>query len=113
MSLAVLCPLLYAHIYYLASLLSVSYIVARFASSIKCRGSVDPSMCAMQSKAFSKRAHTRGARLYFIDFGFAYGSFYFPMCKSRIVINPPKRGRLYGHIYPLVVLVIDDNAFAD
>ena len=32
-------------------LLSVSLIVARYALSIKYRGSVDPSMCAVQSKA--------------------------------------------------------------
>ena len=32
-------------------LFSVSPIVARYALSIKYRGSVDPSMCAMQSKA--------------------------------------------------------------
>ena len=37
----------YAHIYYLAYLLSVSCIGARYALSIKYRGSVDPSMCAV------------------------------------------------------------------
>ena len=47
----------YAHNYYLASLLSVSFVVARYAVSIKYRGSVDPSMCDVQSKAFLKRAH--------------------------------------------------------
>ena len=43
---------LYAHIQYLASMPSVIYIVARDAFSIKYRGSVDPSMYAMQSKAY-------------------------------------------------------------
>ena len=38
-------------------LLSVSFIVARYALSIKYRGSVDPSMCAMQSKALIEIAH--------------------------------------------------------
>ena len=43
----ILCPLLYAHIHCLASMLSVIYIVARITLSIKYRGSVDPSMCAV------------------------------------------------------------------
>ena len=42
---------LLSYIHHLAYLLSVSYIVARDALSIKYRGSVDPSMCVVQSKA--------------------------------------------------------------
>ena len=40
-----------------AILLSVSLIIARYALSIKYRGSVDPSMCVVQSKALILMAH--------------------------------------------------------
>ena len=55
---AILCPLLYALIYYLASLLSVSYVVARYALSIKYRGSVYPSVCVPCSQKHLYRVHT-------------------------------------------------------
>ena len=52
------CALLfYAHIHHLAYLLSVSCFVARDALSIKYRGSVDPNMCVVQSKALLLSAH--------------------------------------------------------
>ena len=38
-------------------MLSVSIIIARYAMSIKYRGSVDPSMCAVQSKTLIEIAH--------------------------------------------------------
>ena len=76
-------------------LLSVSLIVARYALSIKYRGSVDPNMCVVHSNSiYIECTHLGRACLYFVDGGFAFIHLCTLMCKSRIVINPPKRGRL-------------------
>ena len=50
-----MCPYLHAHMLCLASMLIVTYLVARSASSIKYRGSVDPSVFALHSKAYTTR----------------------------------------------------------
>ena len=63
--------------------------------SLKCRGSVDPSMCVVQSKALIQIAHIQGEPIYILGrWGFALVLYLSCLCKSRIVINPPKRGRL-------------------
>ena len=79
----------------------------------KIQGGIDPNLCVLHSKSIPKQCtHLGGAHLYFVDVGIACYLIIF-LCKYRVVINPPNRGRLLGHISPLVVLLIDDNAFAD
>ena len=70
-------------------------------------------MCRVVQSISIECTHLVGVCLYFLDVGFADAHFCILMCKSHIVINSPKRVRLLGHISSYVVLVIDDNAFAD
>ena len=80
-----------------ASLCYIScYLVSRLGCwSLKYRGSVDPSMCVVQLKAPILMAHIQGEPVYILEtWGLLMPFVFSQLCKSRIVINPPKRGRL-------------------
>ena len=95
-------------------MLIVIHMVARIALFIKYKGSVDPSMCAVQSKALIKIAHIQGEPVYILEtWGLPLLFALYPRANPALSSIHQKGGDCKGIFIPQLVLVIDDNALAD